>query len=87
MRSSLVCARTHQQCALSVQSRIRITTGAKELDAILGGGIETGSVTEVFGEFRCGKSQLCATLAVTSQLSREHGGGSGKVIILDTENA
>jgi hypothetical protein len=68
-------------------TRIRITTGCKDLDAILGGGVETGSVTEVFGEFRCGKTQLAATLAVTAQLDRASGGASGKVIILDTENA
>lgn len=70
-----------------MQSRIKITTGSKELDAILGGGIETGCITEVFGEFRSGKSQLAAMLCVTTQLGREHGGGAGKVIYLDTENA
>lgn len=32
------------------------------------GGIETGSITELFGEFRTGKSQLCHTLAVTCQV-------------------
>lgn len=71
----------------NMQSRIKITTGSKDLDAILGGGIETGTITEVFGEFRSGKSQLAAMLAVTAQLGREHGGGAGKVIYLDTENA
>lgn len=33
------------------------------------GGIETGSITEMFGEFRTGKTQLCHTLAVTCQVS------------------
>lgn len=33
------------------------------------GGIETGSITELFGEFRTGKTQLCHTLAVTCQVS------------------
>lgn len=32
------------------------------------GGIETGSITEMFGEFRTGKTQLCHTLAVTCQV-------------------
>jgi len=32
------------------------------------GGIETGSLTEIFGEFRTGKTQLCHTLAVTCQV-------------------
>ena len=34
---------------------IMLTTGSKELDKLLGGGIETGSITEMFGEFRTGK--------------------------------
>jgi RecA/RadA recombinase len=66
---------------------MRITTGSKDLDTILGGGVETGTITEFFGEFRSGKSQIAAMLCVTSQLGREHGGGAGKVIFLDTENA
>lgn len=48
---------------------IQLTTGSRELDKLLGGGIETGSITEVFGEFRTGKTQLCHTLAVTCQVS------------------
>jgi archaellum biogenesis ATPase FlaH len=47
---------------------VQLTTGSKELDKLLGGGIETGSITEIFGEFRTGKSQLCHTLAVTCQV-------------------
>jgi len=49
---------------------IQLTTGSKELDRLLGGGIETGSITEVFGEFRTGKTQLCHTLAVTCQVMK-----------------
>lgn len=47
---------------------IQITTGSKELDKLLNSGIETGSITELFGEFRTGKTQLCHTLAVTCQV-------------------
>lgn len=47
---------------------IQLTTGSRELDRLLGGGIETGSITEIFGEFRTGKTQLCHTLAVTCQV-------------------
>lgn len=47
---------------------IQLTSGSRELDKLLGGGIETGSLTEVFGEFRTGKTQLCHTLAVTCQV-------------------
>lgn len=55
----------HQRRALMIQ----LTTGSKELDRLLGGGIETGSITEIFGEFRTGKSQFCLTLAVTCQVN------------------
>ena len=42
---------------------------------------------QLFGEFRTGKTQLVSQLCVTAQLGREHGGGAGKVIVIDTENA
>lgn len=64
---------------------IRVTTGSTELDKLLGGGVETMSITEVFGEFRTGKTQLCHTLCVTSQLPLNQGGGAGKVVFIDTE--
>lgn len=47
---------------------ITLTTGSSELDKLLGGGLETGSITEIFGEFRTGKTQICHTLAVTCQV-------------------
>nr|SVE76489.1 EOG090X0906 [Daphnia longispina] len=71
----------HQKRAELVQ----VTTGSKELDKLLGGGIETGSITEIFGEFRTGKTQLCLTLAVTCQLPIDHGGAEGKCLYIDTE--
>lgn len=37
------------------RSIISLTTGSTQLDKILGGGVETGSITELFGEFRTGK--------------------------------
>ncbi|KAK3858201.1 hypothetical protein Pcinc_034853 [Petrolisthes cinctipes] len=64
---------------------VQLTTGSKELDKLLGGGIETGSITEIFGEFRTGKTQICHTLAVTCQLPLEMGGGEGKCLYIDTE--
>jgi DNA repair protein RAD51 len=57
---------------------LKITTGSGELDKLLGGGIETGSITEIFGEFRTGKSQLCHMLAVTAQVSHRVSFGSDK---------
>lgn len=60
-------------------------TGSAELDKLLGGGIETGSVTELFGEFRTGKTQLCHQLAVTCQLPIDSNGAEGKALYIDTE--
>jgi meiotic recombination protein DMC1 len=64
---------------------VRVTTGSKALDDLLGGGIETQAITEAFGEFRTGKTQISHTLCVTSQLPRKMGGGNGKVVYIDTE--
>jgi len=50
------------------QSLIKLTTGSAELDSILEGGMETGSITELYGENRAGKTQLCHTLCVTCQV-------------------
>ena len=63
-----------------------ITTGSRNLDTLLGGGLESKSITEAFGEFRTGKTQLSHTLCVTGQLALEQGGGQGKILFLDTEN-
>lgn len=52
----------------------RISTGSVEFDRLLNGGIQSQSITEVFGEFRTGKTQLCHTLCVTSQMGK---GGIG----------
>ncbi|CAI4422760.1 BGN_3a_G0016170.mRNA.1.CDS.1 [Saccharomyces cerevisiae] len=71
---------------LDIRQRVySLSTGSKQLDSILGGGIMTMSITEVFGEFRCGKTQMSHTLCVTTQLPREMGGGEGKVAYIDTE--
>ncbi|ONM59020.1 DNA repair protein RAD51 A [Zea mays] len=64
---------------------IQVTTGSRELDKILEGGIETGSITEIYGEFRSGKTQLCHTLCVTCQLPLDQGGGEGKALYIDAE--
>ncbi|KAA6376058.1 MAG: putative DNA repair protein RAD51 [Streblomastix strix] len=63
----------------------RLTTGSKELDTLLQGGIETGSITEIFGEFKTGKTQICHTLCVTAQLPQDQGGGEGRAMYIDTE--
>lgn len=47
---------------------LKISCGSKELDDILDGGMESGSITEIYGENRMGKTQICHTLAVTCQV-------------------
>jgi DNA repair protein RAD51 len=69
------------------QGIIQITTGSKKLDELLGGGVEAGSITEVYGEYRCGKTQLLHTLAVTCQLPVISGGAEGKCLYIDTEGS
>ncbi|KAI1002952.1 Meiotic recombination protein [Podosphaera aphanis] len=64
---------------------VRISTGSKQLDAALNGGFQTMSVCEVYGEFRCGKTQLAHTLSVIAQLPKDMGGAEGKVAYIDTE--
>ena len=63
----------------------RIATGSQELDDVLGGGIETGSVIEFFGEFRTGKTQIMHQLCVNVQLTKERGGNEGRALYIDTE--
>ena len=65
----------------------RITTGSKEVDALLGGGIETQSITEIYGKFASGKSQWCFETAVTVQLPVEKGGLEGNCLYIDSENS
>lgn len=65
----------------------RLTTGSKELDELLGGGIESQSITEVYGMFAAGKSQWCFQLSVLAQLPRDKGGLGGNVLYIDTENS
>ena len=63
-----------------------ITTGSKNLDNLLGGkGIETKSITEAYGAFGSGKTQLGLCLAVNVQLPLEQGGTNGKAVYIDTE--
>lgn len=63
---------------------IKLSTGSRKFDTLLGGGIESMSITEAFGEFRTGKTQLAHTLCVTAQLPFSKGGGQGKVLYIDT---
>ena len=63
----------------------RISTGSKNLDELLGGGIETQAVTEIYGEYGTGKTQICHTLCVMVQLPKDKGGLDAGAIYIDTE--
>jgi len=66
----------------------RITTGSKSLDDLIGGGIETMAITEAYGKFSSGKSQVGFQLAVNSQKPVEQGGlgEDTGVLFIDTES-
>ena len=67
------------------KSMLRCSTGSKALDELLLGGIETQTVTEFYGEFGSGKSQICHTLCATARQPIESGGMDSGVIYIDTE--
>ncbi len=60
----------------------KISVGAASFDALMGGGFETGSITECFGEFGSGKTQIGHILAVSIQ--KEWPGCYA--VYIDTEN-
>ena len=68
------------------QSIGKITTGTNCLDTLFDGGVETQALTEVYGEFGCGKTQFAHTLSVTVQKPKDEGGLDGGVLYIDTEN-
>ena len=64
----------------------KLSTLVPEFDELMGGGLETMSIIEFYGEFGSGKSQISHQMAVNSQLPVEYGGLNGSVVYVDTEN-
>jgi DNA repair protein RadA len=64
----------------------KLTWGVDEVDELLGGGVETQSITEVYGEFGAGKSQVTHQLSVNVQLPQEYGGLHGSAMFVDSED-
>lgn len=64
----------------------KLQTLVPELDGLLGGGLETQAITELYGEFGSGKSQIVHQMAVNVQLDEDAGGLNGSAIYIDTEN-
>src|SRR5213594_3729939 len=67
------------------KSVAKLTTCSKALDELLGGGLETQAITECYGEFSAGKSQLAHQLAVNVTRPEDDGGLNGDVVWIDTE--
>jgi len=68
------------------EEMIYISTGSKNLNTLLGGkGLETGAVTEAYGAYGSGKSQIAHSLSVHAQLPQERGGAEGMVVFIDSE--
>lgn len=68
------------------QNVLRLTSGSKVVDQLLDGGLETQTITEFYGEYGSGKSQICHQLCVNVQLPPERGGLNGAALYVDTEN-
>ncbi len=68
------------------KSVAKLTTCSKAFDELLGGGLETQAITEAFGEFGSGKSQLAHQLAVNVTKSEDEGGLDGDTVWIDTES-
>ncbi len=62
-----------------IQKQERIPCGCKCIDDLLGGGVETGIVTQIYGASGTGKTNICIQLAVETVR------GGKKVILIDTE--
>jgi len=85
-RSSMAITFVRGDELVELRKNVRkLTTGCSSLDNLLDGGIETQSLTEFYGEFGTGKSQICHQLCVTVQLPEVQGGLDGCVLYVDTE--
>jgi DNA repair protein RadA len=60
----------------------RISTGSKTLDNLLCGSIETKAMTEFYGPYATGKTQLCHTLCTMVSQDKSQGGLCGKSIYI-----
>lgn len=77
--------RAHLSTTRTCHVPLSFTTGDAEVDRLLGGGVFTGNITEVFGESSTGKSQFLMQLSLSVQLPRSQGGLQGKCVFVTTE--
>lgn len=76
------------EVAKEQDNRLYLTTGSNAIDSILGGGLAAQWITEAYGKFGSGKTQLAHQLCITAQLPLDKKGlGEDTIIIfLDSEN-
>ena len=58
-----------------------IHTGSTSIDHLLGGGVHTGTVTDIYGQSGAGKSQLCFTLCANYA---KHSRQDDRILFIDT---
>lgn len=63
----------------------RISTGSQNFNLLIGGGVETQAITECFGQYASGKTQIGHQLAVNVQLPKDKGGLGAGAVFIDTE--
>jgi len=72
---------------VKMREKIRkLSTSLSTIDTLLNGGLETQSITEFYGEFGSGKSQMCQWLSAAVQRPVEKGGLDGGALYIDTEH-
>ena len=67
------------------QNILRLTSGSKSIDELLGGGLESQTISEFYGQYGVGKSILCHQLCVNAQKPIDQGGLNGGALYIDTE--
>jgi len=86
-RNSITLQFVHADELLRMREKVaRLRTGSRALDELLGGGLETQTITEFYGPYGSGKSQMCHQLCVNVQLPRDQGGLEARALYIDTEN-
>jgi len=83
----LTASMSAQDLYLREKNEKRLSTGSKNLDRLMGGGLRSGVLTQFFGKNGSGKTQVCFSLCVTAQMAQEDGGLDGAVMYLDTEGS
>jgi DNA repair protein RadA len=61
---------------------IKLKTGVSAFDMMMGGGFETGAITECFGQYGSSKTQIAHVLCVTCQIEDP----DAIAVFIDTEN-